>query len=1030
MTGIAPGGAALGMTSAAGAVTAASETMGERLKIVQDDKLGLRVSGLEEISVKTPRECFEYLRKGIAKRATAETKCNAASSRSHCVFTLIITVKEVFDGQDMLRVGKLNLVDLAGSECVGRSGATDKRAREAGNINQSLLTLGRVITSLVDKLPHVPYRDSKLTRLLQDSLGGRTKTCMIATVSPALVQAEESCSTLEYAARAKKIQNRPEACARVERREVVAGLAKDLERLRERLRAQIESQEGFIKVLESEYTALLKAQENGEAVAAEVAAERERLMAEAEAAREVLDSTRAALEEARAMHAATCARLAQTEERLATTLTELVVAQKAHEDARAVVRGRIGVEAALTEQATGVLTVLRGAAGDAAGLHAKVARVSRTMTDNGAAASAFGAATATRLDALMSESADVASAVTAAVNSLSSEAAAFQVAAAEEGATILAALAELKGEAGSYAKAVGASAGALDEEAGRMADVGTEGVESARANVKAGVEEGGKAIGQALSTIAATLEAQALKTAAWQARSTAALAALASSMAAFGTQHTATLAGIAAEVEAHAESVDAALVKQAAAVDAASAAANAATQAAADGLMARIAADMAALVASAAAMRTSHAAEQQAAVSAVRTSVGVLRSEAVAALGEAKSGTTAFVGEAATSVAAEMTAVTTAQAGAVAIVAAGREGVTMGRAAVVSNTGVVMVAADGASAAAINALAGVQSAVAAHVSRTRSGAVAAAEASGRAADAVAASMADASAHAIAFAEGATGVASKVAASSAASATAVYTWAVEEGRATHSFLSTGLATEPLTGATPAKREYPAPADWVAASPPANVAKRFRVAKDEGADTPAADAAAWGDKLASLPPLAPVVAVPAAAGESKRPCTGSAAPALLFLLGRKRSTSSADAAVASVEVVDVPSAATQPDVSMAIAPLPLPSSPPAAPPAAQLEAVDAAAEEVGAAKRTARAPVVPAAAPPAPLASRIAIVASNPPTVVAAAAAAQPAARRAASGAADGKPRATSRGAPTGAAKKGSAPKRALAETTNL
>lgn len=201
-TGKPGAGGAGGAGAAALESTAALLAKGaDRLKIVQDDKLGLKVQGLEEIPVKSPKECFAYVQKGIAKRATAETRCNAASSRSHCVFTLSISVKESFDGADMLRVGKLNLVDLAGSECVGRSGATDKRAREAGNINQSLLTLGRVITALVDHLPHVPYRDSKLTRLLQDSLGGKTKTCIIATVSPHSSNVEETLSTLEYAAR-------------------------------------------------------------------------------------------------------------------------------------------------------------------------------------------------------------------------------------------------------------------------------------------------------------------------------------------------------------------------------------------------------------------------------------------------------------------------------------------------------------------------------------------------------------------------------------------------------------------------------------------------------------------------------------------------------------------------------------------------------------------------------------------------------------------------------------------------------------
>ena len=91
-----------------------------------------------------------------------------------------------------------------------RSGAVDARAKEAGLINKSLLTLGRVITALVEKTPHVPYRDSKLTRLLRDSLGGRTKTCVIATIAPTVHCQEETLSTLDYAHRAKNIRNRPE----------------------------------------------------------------------------------------------------------------------------------------------------------------------------------------------------------------------------------------------------------------------------------------------------------------------------------------------------------------------------------------------------------------------------------------------------------------------------------------------------------------------------------------------------------------------------------------------------------------------------------------------------------------------------------------------------------------------------------------------------------------------------------------------------------------------------------------------------
>ena len=152
---------------------------------------------------------------------TAETKLNKNSSRSHCVFTITIQTKETtLDGEDVVKSGKLHLVDLAGSECVGKSGARmsfktikqntpqictrlkfnsffmfcsllcgvgTMRATEAGNINKSLLTLGRVITALVEGSTYVPYRDSKLTRLLQESLGGRSKTVIIATVSPAAI---------------------------------------------------------------------------------------------------------------------------------------------------------------------------------------------------------------------------------------------------------------------------------------------------------------------------------------------------------------------------------------------------------------------------------------------------------------------------------------------------------------------------------------------------------------------------------------------------------------------------------------------------------------------------------------------------------------------------------------------------------------------------------------------------------------------------------------------------------------------------
>uniref|UniRef100_A0A672R0K4 Kinesin-like protein n=1 Tax=Sinocyclocheilus grahami TaxID=75366 RepID=A0A672R0K4_SINGR len=212
----------------------------ERLQLFDDprNKRGVTIKGLEEITVHNKDEVYQILERGAAKRKTASTLMNAYSSRSHSVFSVTIHMKEItLDGEELVKIGKLNLVDLAGSENIGRSGAVDKRAREAGNINQSLLTLGRVIKALVERGPHVPYRESKLTRILQDSLGGRTKTSIIATVSPASINLEETLSTLDYANRAKNIMNKPEVNQKLTKRTLIKEYTEEIERLKRDLAA-------------------------------------------------------------------------------------------------------------------------------------------------------------------------------------------------------------------------------------------------------------------------------------------------------------------------------------------------------------------------------------------------------------------------------------------------------------------------------------------------------------------------------------------------------------------------------------------------------------------------------------------------------------------------------------------------------------------------------------------------------------------------------------------------------------------------
>ncbi|KAK9432771.1 P-loop containing nucleoside triphosphate hydrolase protein [Lipomyces doorenjongii] len=210
-----------------------------KVKIYEDtNKKGIIIQGMEESFIKDPGEGLKILQDGSHKRQVAATKCNDLSSRSHTVFTITIHVKEISsEGEEYLRIGKLNLVDLAGSENISRSGAENKRAREAGMINQSLLTLGRVINALVDRSSHIPYRESKLTRLLQDSLGGRTKTCIIATTSPAKMNLEETISTLDYASRAKNIRNKPQLNQVMSKKTLIKEYILEIERLKADLSA-------------------------------------------------------------------------------------------------------------------------------------------------------------------------------------------------------------------------------------------------------------------------------------------------------------------------------------------------------------------------------------------------------------------------------------------------------------------------------------------------------------------------------------------------------------------------------------------------------------------------------------------------------------------------------------------------------------------------------------------------------------------------------------------------------------------------
>lgn len=175
-----------------------------KLKIKQDPRKGIYVEGLTEIYVISEEEMMDVLELGEYSRSVASTKMNKFSSRSHQLFILEV-VQKLPDETE--KRGILNLVDLAGSEKISQSGATGNNLEEAKKINLSLSALGNVINALTSKSDHVPYRDSKLTRLLQESLGGNYKTTIIVTCSPHLKNLDDTLNTLKFAQRAKSIKN-------------------------------------------------------------------------------------------------------------------------------------------------------------------------------------------------------------------------------------------------------------------------------------------------------------------------------------------------------------------------------------------------------------------------------------------------------------------------------------------------------------------------------------------------------------------------------------------------------------------------------------------------------------------------------------------------------------------------------------------------------------------------------------------------------------------------------------------------------
>ncbi|XP_057773195.1 kinesin-like protein KIN-12B [Salvia miltiorrhiza] len=212
----------------------------KNLQIREDAKTGVYVENLREECVSSMKDVSQLLIKGLSNRRTGATCVNAESSRSHSVFTCVVESrgKSAADGLTRLKMSRINFVDLAGSERQKQTGAAGERLKEAGNINRSLSQLGNLINILAEvsqkgKQRHIPYRDSKLTFLLQESLGGNAKLAMICAISPSQSCLSETLSTLRFAQRAKAIKNK--AIINEEMQEDVNVLRKVIRQLRDEL---------------------------------------------------------------------------------------------------------------------------------------------------------------------------------------------------------------------------------------------------------------------------------------------------------------------------------------------------------------------------------------------------------------------------------------------------------------------------------------------------------------------------------------------------------------------------------------------------------------------------------------------------------------------------------------------------------------------------------------------------------------------------------------------------------------------------
>lgn len=354
------------------------------LRLFEHPKDGVVIHNLESVPVNSVESIFKILRQSNARRSASATKLNASSSRSHCVFTITVQTKETAADGELIRVGRIHLIDLAGSENVSKAGS-DKAT--AGGLNQSLLVLGRVIMALAEKRAHVPTRESKLTRLMADSLGGKHITAMIGCITQAASSYDETMATLEYALAAKKIKNKPEQNAKISKKVVIKEYLNEIEKLKAELRATREKNGVYMPA--EEFKAMEDALKAARDRSTQLDGELSKKSKQLEDTSSVLSVTQERLRDTSNTLQATEADLSDTRAQLAETQSTLEQTQDALEETGEVVRAQNATEKVLHRNATGILKTLDVREAEVENLHGKIARKNAIEEENRAISSSF-----------------------------------------------------------------------------------------------------------------------------------------------------------------------------------------------------------------------------------------------------------------------------------------------------------------------------------------------------------------------------------------------------------------------------------------------------------------------------------------------------------------------------------------------------------------------------------------------------------------------------------------------------------------